>query len=222
MRLIIPGLLALAGAAAAAGQEAPVPVEKEPHHKTVFRNDFVQAFHVTIEPGQATLMHIHAHDDGAVRLRDCTFASDVSGRPPGKPEEAHPGGVSARNNEPTPLIHRVRNVGTTLFEVVDVQVLGRPPGAATDPIAPPAAENAKMRVYRWDLAPGAASPSHTHKRPYLIIAATDASLKMTSPGGRSMEHPIKAGDVHWVDTEVTHSLGNAGTEKAVMVEFELK
>jgi mannose-6-phosphate isomerase-like protein (cupin superfamily) len=45
---------------------------------------------------------------------------------------------------------------------------------------------------------------------------------MTSPDGRSMEHPIKSGDMHWVDTEVTHSLGNAGGEKAVMVEFELK
>lgn len=220
MRFVFMGLLALA-AAAASGQEA-VPVEKEPHHKTAFQNDYVQAFRVTLDPGQATLMHIHAHDDGAVRLKDSTFASDVQGQPPGKPEEAHPGGVSARNNEPTPLIHRVRNVGTTVFDVIDVQVLSRPPGPATDPIAPPAAENAKMRIYRYDLAPGATSPTHTHKRPYLIIAATDTNLRMTSPDGRSMEHPIKAGDMHWVDTEVTHSLANVGAEKAVMVEFELK
>ncbi len=202
--------------------DAPVPVEQEPHHKTVFQNDYVQAFHVNVEPGQATQMHIHSHDDGAVRLKDCTFVSDVQGQPPGKPEEAHPGGVSARNNEPTPLVHRVRNVGTTLFDIIDVQVLSRPPGPATDPISPPAAENARMRVYRYDLAPGAASPTHTHKRPYLIIAATDVDLRMTSPDGRSMEHAIKAGDMHWVDTEVTHALANAGNEKAVMVEFELK
>lgn len=221
MRLVFLGIVALA-AAAASGQDAPVPVEKEPHHKSVFQNDYVQAFRVQIDPGQATLMHVHAHDDGAVRLKDSTFATDVQGQPPGKPEEAHPGGVSARNNEPTPLIHRVRNVGTTQFDVIDVQVLGRPPGAASEPVATPAAENAKMRVYRWDLAPGTTSPTHTHKRPYLIIAATDANLKMTSPDGRSMEHPIKAGDMHWVDTEVTHSLGNTGTENAVMVEFELK
>ena len=221
MRLMFLGQVALA-AVAAAGPDAPVPVEKEPHHKTAFQNDYVQAFRVTIEPGQATLMHIHAHDDGAVRLRDSTFASDVQGQPPGKPEEAHPGGVSARNNEPTPLIHRVRNVGATQFDVIDVQVLSRPPGAASEAIATPAAENDKMRVYRWDLAPGATSPTHTHKRPYLIIAATDTRLRMTSPDGRSMEHPIQAGDMHWVDTEVTHSLGNTGGEKAVMVEFELK
>lgn len=220
MRFIFTGLLALAAAAASA--QEPVPVEREPHHKTAFQNDYVQAFRVTLDPGQATLMHVHAHDDGAVRLKDSTFASDVQGQPPGKPEEAHPGGVSARNNEPNQLIHRVRNVGTTEFDVIDVQVLSRPPGPATDPIAPPAAENNKMRVYRYDLAPGATSPTHTHRRPYLIIAATDTNLRMTSPDGRSMEHPIKAGDMHWVDTEVTHSLGNVGAGKAVMVEFELK
>ena len=221
MRLIFLGLLALA-AVAASGPDAPVPVEQEPHHRTAFLNDYVQAFRVTLEPGQATLVHIHAHDDGAVRLKDATFASDVQGQPPGKPEEAHPGGVSARNNEPTPLIHRVRNVGATPFDVIDVQVLSRPPGAASDAIVAPAAENAKMRVYRWDLAPGATSPVHTHKRPYLIIAATDTNLRMTSPDGRSMEHPIQAGDMHWVDTEVTHSLSNTGGANAVMVEFELK
>jgi quercetin dioxygenase-like cupin family protein len=222
MRLHVVWCLALAAAAAMGQDAAPVPVEKEPHHKTVFQNDFVQAFRVNIDPGQATLMHIHSHDDGAVRLGTFTSASDVQGQPPGKPEEAHPGGVSARNNEPNALVHRVRNVGTTPFDVIDVQVLGRPPGPATDPIATPAAENPKMRVYRWDLAPGATSAMHTHKRPYLIIAATDTNLKMTSPDGRSMEHPIKAGDMHWVDTEVTHSLANTGTETAVMVEFEIK
>jgi mannose-6-phosphate isomerase-like protein (cupin superfamily) len=45
---------------------------------------------------------------------------------------------------------------------------------------------------------------------------------MTSPDGSSMEHPVKAGDMHWVDSAVTHTLINHGASKAVLVEIELK
>ena len=48
------------------------------------------------------------------------------------------------------------------------------------------------------------------------------NLRMTAPGGGSMTHPVKAGDLHWVEAAVTHSLINEGPEKAVLVEFELK
>ena len=33
---------------------------------------------------------------------------------------------------------------------------------------------------------------------------------------------VKAGDFHWVDTAVTHTLVNEGKEKGILVEFELK
>ena len=79
-----------------------------------------------------------------------------------------------------------------------------------------------MRVYRYALAPGEASPMHSHARPYLVIAATDVSLRMTAPDGAAREHPVRAGDLHWVDSPVTHRLANAGTAGAVIVEVELK
>jgi mannose-6-phosphate isomerase-like protein (cupin superfamily) len=37
-----------------------------------------------------------------------------------------------------------------------------------------------------------------------------------------MAHPVKAGDFHWVESAVTHTLANEGSEKGVLVEFELK
>jgi quercetin dioxygenase-like cupin family protein len=157
-----------------------------------------------------------------VRLSDATVTSETAGKPAGAPESVRPGDVSARDTAAHPLTHRAVNVGTTVFEVIDVQALGRPPGPSAEPILKPAAENPSMRIYRYELAPGATTATHTHKRPYLLIAATDVNLLMTSPDGRSMQHPVKAGDMHWVDTEVTHSLGNRGDATAVLVEFELK
>jgi hypothetical protein len=40
---------------------------------------------------------------------------------------------------------------------------------------------------------------HTHKRPYLIVAATPLNLKMTAPDGQSFTEKLKPGDFHWVD-----------------------
>ena len=61
----------------------------------------------------------------------------------------------------------------------------------------------EIRSYRWELAPGATSATHTHERPYLVIAGTDLGLRMTAPGGGVMAHAVKAGDVH--GGEVRHA-----------------
>jgi quercetin dioxygenase-like cupin family protein len=209
-------------AALASAQETAVPVEDEPNHKTVLKNDYVQAFRVILAPGKSALMHTHARDDAAVRLSDATVTADLPGQPTGAPEIVHRGMVSARANEPHPHTHRINNIGTTEFDVIDVQILKRPDGPAAPAMIPPAAENPQMRVYRYELAAGAASAQHTHQRPYLIVAATDMNLRMTSPEGESMAHPIKAGDLHWVQEKVTHALINEGQDKGVIVEIELK
>jgi quercetin dioxygenase-like cupin family protein len=214
--------LIAATSSTALAQNRAVPVEEEPRHRTVLKNDDVRVFRVTLVPGEATGMHTHAHDDIAVRLSTATVTSQAAGEPAGAPAAENAGSVSARENDAKPLTHRVHNVGATTFDVLDVQILKRPDGPAAPPIAAPAAENTRMRAYRYELAPGAASAQHTHARPYLIVAATDMGLRMTSPGGAAMAHRVKAGDVHWVDTAVTHVLSNDGPETGVLVEIELK
>ena len=221
MNIAIAALIALMAAPSSA-EDGAVPVEQEPAHKTVLKNDYIQVFRVSLEPGKATGMHIHAHDDAAVRLSTATMTSDSPGVPAGAPESRTAGFVSARKNEPTALTHRVHNVGNTLFDVLDVQILKRPDGPAALPISAPAAENPQMRIYRYELAPGAGSAQHTHARPYLLVAATDMNLRMTSPDGGSMAHPVKAGELHWVETAVTHTFFNDGQQSGVLVEFELK
>jgi quercetin dioxygenase-like cupin family protein len=219
---LLPVQLALLLAIGSFLQDRAVPVEEEPLHHTVLKNEYIQAFRLQLEPGKWTGMHTHSHDDVAVRLSTATTTSETLGQPAGAPENEIPGMVSARSTEPKSLTHRVHNVGSTVFDVIDVQVLSRPAGPKSAAIAPVVAENPRMRVYRYELEPGAASPEHTHHRPYLVVAATDINLRMTSPDGSSMEHPVKAGDMHWVDSEVTHTLINHGTNKAVLVEIELK
>jgi len=44
----------------------------------------------------------------------------------GPAESVEPGLVTARDNESASLTHRVLNVGTTAFDVIDVRLLSRP------------------------------------------------------------------------------------------------
>jgi quercetin dioxygenase-like cupin family protein len=212
----------LALASVAVCQQAPVPVEQEPHHHVVLKNDFVLVTHVVIPPGEATLYHTHSYDRAAVHLTNNMVTFQQPNQPETEQMPAKIGEISASTRKGDPLTHRVRNAGPGPFEVIDVEFLQRPAQPSTTSAATIAAENPSARLYNWVLAPGASSTQHTHERPYLIIAATTVQLKMTEPGGKSSRHEVKAGDLHWIDSKVTHTLTNDGKAEGQIVELELK
>jgi quercetin dioxygenase-like cupin family protein len=205
-----------------AAQQAAVPVEQEPYHHVVLKNDDVIVLHVTLAPGQVTQYHIHPRDRAGVYLAECTTTQQKLGNPEELPKPSHPGDVFADATADHPLTHRVHNVGSTNMDIIDVEFLRRPVQSSTAAIAPVAAENPTARIYRWSIAPGAATPMHTHTRPYLIVAVTPMELKMTAPDGQSRTEQVKTGDFHWIDAGVTHSLVNTGSTQGEIVEFELK
>jgi len=203
-------------------EAAPMPVEQEPHHAVVLKNDSVIVMHVVIPEGASTFYHIHAHDRAAVDLTISRISQQNLHEPEGPATATKPGDVSVPTLGAAPTIHRVHNLGPGTFEVLDVEFLERPQNPSSEAGAPVAVENPSARIYKWVLAPGATSPMHTHTRPYLIIAATPVLLKMTAPDGQSFAHQVQSGDFHWVDTKVTHSLTNEGTSEGQIVEIELK
>lgn len=215
------GVIFVLFAAAVTTGQAPVPVDLEPHHHVVLKNDSIEVLHVILPAGETTLYHTHSRDRVSVTLTATKLAQQMLNEPEGKPRETHPGDLSALATH-GPFTHRLRNLGPATFEVVDVEFFHRPEHPSDIAAAPVAAENPSARVYKWTLAPGASTPMHTHTRPYLILAATPMLLKMTAPDGGSMTHEIKAGDFHWVDTKVTHTLTNAGSAAGEIVEIELK
>jgi len=203
-------------------QGSAVPVDQEAAHKVVLKNEFVEVMHVTVVPGQSTMLHTHSHDRVAVNLSESTVNEDVPGKRPPRTVVTSAGSVSVQACAKQGCTHSIHNRGKTTFEALDIELLKRPAGPAASPVAAPAAESRSFRVYRWALTPGDSSQEHTHSRPYLIIAATPMQLLMKTPGGRSMDHLVKAGDFHWIDSKVTHILTNNGKEAGVIIEVELQ
>jgi quercetin dioxygenase-like cupin family protein len=204
-----------------AAEQQPVPVEQEPHHHLVLKNDSVIVLRVKLLPGESTVYHTHSRDRMSVYLANKSITEQKPGEPEGAPTPKNPGDIAVTTTNEL-FTHRVHNVGAADFEVLDVELLHRPAMPSGTAAATVAAENPSARIYKWTLAPGASSEMHTHERPYLIISATPLVLKMTGPDGKSMTHEVTAGDLHWIDAKVTHSLANTGTAVGTIVEIELK
>jgi quercetin dioxygenase-like cupin family protein len=224
--LLVLLLLSLAGLVLLAAQRssdpAPVPVEQEPHHHVVLKNDSIIVLRVTLPEGERTLYHIHSRDRVSIELSNATISQQNLNEPEGESGPTKPGEISAPTARANPLIHRIHNFGPGTFEVLDVEFFQRPAQPSTEITAPVVAENPSARVYSWALAPGASSAMHTHTRPYLLVAITKMPLKMTAPDGQFASHEVQAGDFHWVDAKVRHSLTNEGATPGQIIEIELK
>ena len=201
---------------------APVPVENEPLHHVVLKNESIVVIHLTLPPGERTLYHIHSHDRVAVPLSSTSITQQVLNEKEGPPSPSEPGTFSALTLPDSSYTHRVHNVGANPYDVLDVELLVRPQSPSPATAATVAAENPSARIYKWVLASGSISAMHTHVRPYLIVAATGFTLKMTAPDGLSLTYELKRGGFLWVDTKVTHTLGNAGNAEGQILEIELK
>jgi quercetin dioxygenase-like cupin family protein len=202
--------------------QTPVPVEQESHHHVVWKNEFVEVIHVVLPAGESTLFHTHSRDRVAVDLTSTTLSFQTLNEREGQPEPSIPGDISARANADAPYTHRLRNLGTKTFEVIDVEFLQRPEHPSEKAAATVVAENPSARVYKWSLAAGGATPAHSHENPYVLLAVTSLQLKTTPADGSSSIEEVKAGDCRWVNTKAVHTLKNAGSAEGQIVEIEMK
>jgi hypothetical protein len=154
-RIPFKATLPLVGLGAA--QEAPVPVNKEPYHHVLLKNEFVEVIRATIPPGESTLFHTHSHESAGVDLVKSTSTEQLLGKPEGPPSTSQAGEVGAESLADGPYTHRVHNVGDGPVDVFHVEFLQRPKQPSASAAVPVAAENPSARVYNWVLAPGATS-----------------------------------------------------------------
>jgi len=80
----------------------------------------------------------------------------------------------------------------------------------------------KVRVTRFNFAPGAETGWHTHGMDYVITPITDCHMRLEEPGGETRDVMIDAGDSYRRDAGVEHNVINAGSAPMAFVEVELK
>lgn len=95
--------------------------------------------------------------------------------------------------------------------------MDRAPCKATEMI-----DDARVRVTRFDFAPGAETGWHRHGFDYVITAVTDCEMLMEEPGGATRRVTVPAGTAYRRAAGVEHNVINAGSGSMSFVEVELK
>ena len=178
---------------------AAVPVEQEPRHKVVFKNDFVRIIDATLPAGYVTLNHTHDADNISVTISN------------GREGEAATRGLGRAGFAKGGYSHSVTNAGPGVMRYIVVEPLKADRPSAT-PALPPnhtlETENDRVRIYRIKLAIGESLASHVHET---------GRVEVTVSG------PEGPGASRWVAGGVNHSLqAPAGPPAVEVVEIEPK
>jgi mannose-6-phosphate isomerase-like protein (cupin superfamily) len=80
----------------------------------------------------------------------------------------------------------------------------------------------RVRVTRFDFAPGDETGWHRHGLDYVIMALTDCPMRLVEPGGATREVMVAQGTVYRRDAGVEHNVINGGTTPMAFIETELK
>lgn len=83
-------------------------------------------------------------------------------------------------------------------------------------------DDTRVRVTRFDFAPGAQTGWHVHGYDYVITATTDCQMRIELPEGEVRDVLVSAGDAYRRPIGVEHNVINAGDASMTFVEIELK
>nr|WP_295462931.1 cupin domain-containing protein [Mesorhizobium sp.] len=83
-------------------------------------------------------------------------------------------------------------------------------------------DDERVRVTRWDFAPGAETGWHRHGMDYVVTTLTPCVFLLEEPGGGSRRVEMEAGVAYRRGEGVEHNVVNGGTEPMAFVEVELK
>jgi quercetin dioxygenase-like cupin family protein len=159
------GVLALASFVLAQ-TPAAVPVEQEPKHKVVFKNDFVRVIDATLPAGYVTLNHTHAVDSVSVTIAN------------GREGETALRGLGRASFSKGGYAHVVTNTGPGVMRYIVVEPFKSDrPSAAAATLAHHTleTENERVRVYRIKMDPGESLDLHSHAMGRVQVTVTGAA-----------------------------------------------
>lgn len=212
---------------AALRAQAPVPIEREPHHRPVLEVGPVRILDVRIAPGDTTLYHIH--DRAILYTAIATVPTDaqpLGGAWGGATATSDPGWRPGDTRSDTlyatrSLTHRVTNVGTGQFRLIAVLNAhkGGPPAAGEGAESPgtPELQSSWFRQTRLTLAPGRSSDWYTSSAP-IVIVQPGTGPAVVDQESTKKEDPLKGpGDWTYVPPGARYRVTNPGTAPTVVV-----
>ena len=83
-------------------------------------------------------------------------------------------------------------------------------------------DDERVRVTRWDFAPGTETGFHVHEYPYVVTYLTEAKLKLVDSVGAESIVEMPAGGSYSRPKGIAHNVINVGSGPMAFVEVEIK
>jgi hypothetical protein len=199
---------------------AQVQVSKEPKHKNGLENKYIRLLDVKINPGDTTLFHIHSTPSVFVHFTNTVVCSQIKGKGwvEGKNTK---GNTSFRSFINDTLVHRVSNCDTVPFHVTDVELLSPYNSAKKNEPMPFPLLFENDRVFAYQLTDSSFNDRRMNKRGPLIAEVVNGEVTYSDVKGRKSTR-IKSGKYLYIQPGKEFSFKKEGTEKTLMVLFEIK
>ena len=207
-------------------QSEVVPVDHEPRHRLALENQYVRVLDVRIPPGDTTRYHRHQRDSLYVIISGASKLVTEEFGKPAKPVSPKPGDVSYREHLRIPLTHRVSNLSTDEFHVLDIEIVANP-AASSAILAPlptsrqPLLDNARVRVSRIVLEPGQSSENDSAS-PGLLVVLAGIRLGITNDSGTIQRSDVTPGQFYARTESVVQRIQNEGDDRLELISIEIK
>jgi len=214
---------------------AQVPVNNEPHHRTVFENADFRILDVRVAPGDSTADHRHDHDIATVSMNTgtptrITAGGQAQNRPPRPLADAT---ITEYTGKPSS--HKLDNLGSAPYQLFAVENLHAATAWST---APPvsalatmlATDGRAMRIYDVRLATPVSQTTHTHAVPTVAVLINgivmsegpDAQAKALAPAPVGLKRLDAPGQWVLVPRGETHTVVRLGNVDARLLEIEVR
>jgi hypothetical protein len=204
---------------------AQVPVNKEPRHHVVFENDQFRILNVLIPPGDTTQYHIHSTPSVFISFTKNKIGSQLINKTPvaGIPGSAD---IWFENlNPPHTKIHRVWNMDTFPYHVMDIELLTKDSGFNTGPLKTEhvalAIDTGWVRVYKIKLAKNEQVAIKDQKSGFILVAINDATIDLNE-NKKETKSLVKAGAFYIIKLNDQFSVTNPGDSTANFALLEIK
>ncbi|MDQ6844698.1 MAG: cupin domain-containing protein [Bacteroidota bacterium] len=192
---------------------AQVPVSKEPRHHLVFENENARILNVLLPPGDTTQYHLHSTPSVFIMLTHTkTGSQKITNDPVTSTSKA--GDIWFENlNPPNTKIHRVWNMDTATYHVVDVELLTKDSGFANPPLTLEHThiiiDTPWVRVYSIVLAKDQQTTIKGKRPGFILIAINAGNIQLTENNKRS-NSTIQPGANFIIEPNTEFSLNNSG------------
>lgn len=203
---------------------AQMPVSKEPRHKVVFENNKIRVLNVILPPGDTTFYHVHSTPSAFIFFTRTNTASQlINGQPTSGYSVA--GNIFFEDLYTHQRIHRVWNIDTTTFHVMDVEILDKDSGFNNNAITSANIQvlfnEPNARGYKVSLNEQESISFKNSASSFLLVALHPTAIDIVR-NNKTENKQLKEGEFIWLAANENAGIKNANKDSASFALLELK